>query len=396
MAANRRGNTDVLARGDVLEEPNRGGGMMVIDPSREVNPQEPETPDPEERNDDLAELEAAEIEGSVERALNELEENRQYARIRIYRQGPGGYRDQSFIDEILPNEYSVKFLADNYGGGIFHVKVYIPRQDESGADRGVKLICNKRVPVEGPPKAPRRDTGDVTPMPSGGNDMFQLGRIMTDGFKQLGELMVRSQPPPKSTLEIAKELLALKGLFADNRPQQDPFSMIEKLAGAMSALRPPAEGEGGAISEMVRLFGPVVRDAYLQQRQGNAGSDPNLEQPQLTETGTAPAAPDNVVSMPTPQTSPTGEEMSPQDLIYMGYVKLLVNNARAQNPTQPIAEQIYENAPSEFINQICTDPKILDLLARYNNGVNMFRPWFEKLRTDIKALSDADTEGTGE
>jgi len=393
MAQRSLGKHSVLAHADAsLPEPQRGD-MVVISPTGE-----PEAPDPNLEKpltdagdlSDTDELEIEEVEDQIRKALDELDESEGRACIRIFRIGPGGARDQSFCDEISPSEYSYKFLADNFGGGSYYVKLYVPKYDQHGTNLGVRMRVNKRVRVEGLPKTLKREADAPAPA-SGASDLLALGKIMADGFQQIGRMIAENRPREKSTMDFARELAAIKSLFVDANAKSgpDPIDMLEKFASIASQLRPPGDGDSGVMGEMVRLFGPVVRDAVANKNSG----------------APAPAAPATPALAEIPDVNGDAsdeldftqgklDDMNPTDLIYKGYAMLLVRHARSNNPTEPIAQQILDEAPEQFIEWLIqiAPADVIPLLAKYDKAVSLFPEWFKRLHADIVRLDKASDD----
>lgn len=391
MPTRTRPKDNVLSHGDpVIESPIPRNSMVIVEPSGDVraNPGDSlEKPLTESGDisdaDELEELH--ETDAEIRRKLSELDIQEGAAQVRIWRAHLGNPREMAFVDELQLSEYSYKFLCDTYGGGLFNIKVYVPKWDETGTAQGVKLIVNKRFRIEGKPKEPKRD--EIIPT-SGASDFLQLGKLMNDGIQSLGRLIIENRPREKSTLDFAKELATIKSLFVDNNAskQPDPFIMIERMAGAMQQLRPAGEGEGGAMAEMVRMFGPLIRDSVMRQP-ANAPAPESA--PALASLG-APEAEPETNSAPNLDIP---DDMNPADLIYKGYVMLLVQHARSNNPTEPIAAQILNEAPEDFIDWIVKQADPIPTLARYHKNVTNFPDWFRRLHADIVRL-DKDETGT--
>ena len=334
--------------------------------------------------------EATESEDEISRVLSELGEDVSQAKVQIWRVMKDT-RKPVFVDEILPSDFSMKRIADDYGGGIFNVKVFVPRFDDEGIRRGVKLAANPRFEIDGAPKQPQREEKDKTET---GN---ALASTLETGFLKLGELIIASRPREQGMKELLESLVALDSLRnkVQPAPATDPMLMFERAATIMGKLKSAAEGNPvGATStdlllEVVRTFAPAIAEG--------------MKKLPVQEVGALPAALPDLHSVPTPAVDPgampgnvtpitqaikTGPE-DEMSLIILGYVKLLVRAAVENQPIDSIAQRIAEQTPDELLNPFLDDPNWLNLLASYDDRVRTHQKWFEALRAKVAELTTA-------
>lgn len=320
------------------------------------------------------------IENEITSVLSELGEEHAEVKINLYRLNPQD-KTRAFVAELLPQEFSFRAIAEEYGGGSFLADVYGPQRERPHLRQ---IYARKRFKIEGSPKVPRHETpverahagGEILPA------LLEFSKGIQTGFQQLGELIVKSRP---STLETARELAAIKGLFVSDRPSgPDPLGLIEKVIGIVGALRPPADNpsDSAVLLELARSIGPL----FQASNKGAPAPLPDAEIPSLP----APEAAHLPAPDPAPQ-PPAGEKMRALDLVYKGYVLLLVTEADANNAVKPVAEQIYAAAPDEFLDWLFTAPDWMDRLAAYDARVKLYPAWFGRLRDELKKL-DAENE----
>lgn len=331
-----------------------------------------------------------EIDDEISRIITELGDTQGIAKVQVWRVKPET-RKLVFVDELQPQDYSMKRIADDYGGGLYNIKVYVPKYDEDGTQRGVKLVANPRIEIDGPPKPPKRDEPPapvVAPADA-------LARTLQDGLLKLGELIVASRPQQSNMTELLNGLAALDNLRGKNAApavSPDPFAMLDRVMSVAEKIRDATtpidtSNESATTFHLVKEFLPMIQQAM---------NKPPAPAPALS----APVAP---VVTPTPapqadQQTAQGEadmfNLDPMKLVYTGYVKMLLSKARAGAPVDPVAEEVYDRADEDLLSWLIHDERYLDRLAEFDSDARMFADWFGKLRAAILKLHAEDQEST--
>ena len=79
------------------------------------------------------------------------------------------------------------------------------------------------------------------------------------------------------------------------------------------------------------------------------------------------------------------------NLIYKGYVGMLVKAAERNDDPVPVAKQLYDQMPDEFLDKLFQMPDYMPLLDQYNARAKLFRAWFDRLYAELKKLEKEST-----
>lgn len=333
---------------------------------------------------------AEDADAGLSRVLAELGADASESKVQIFRINRET-RLGAFICSLLPSEFSLERIADDYGGGMFNIKVYVPARDETSGQRlGVRLVANKRIFIEGAPKEPKRpDLSPPVPVltaPAAPSELALLANVMREGFEGM-KLIVTQRQPDKSTLDVLREAAELRKILVGDAPQRerDPFDQFTKFVDVYEAMKTSVGGSGSA-GEGMQLIGVAKQFISMMEKANTApaGAVPALASP-APDPGAAPveAAPDPAqipLSLP--------EDDDPVELIYRGYVTLLVRNARANSDVNVWAQTIYDQAPEDFIEWLFKNDQWMEWLAKYNADVKLYPAWFTRLHERIKEIDN--------
>lgn len=320
--------------------------------------------------------------------------------IRVYQHGARGLAWR--FDYTLSDETPLlERLRDDYGGGVFEVRVI-----KSGKiARRHKAIVG--APVNKPaPKAEGLSGTDVM-------DMIQ--RSHETMLKQVEKIVenMQAQPaaapidPAQTRREIFAEMAALKDLFAPPPPQkqQDP---IEALLRLKELERQLDVGQGGGDDSMMSLISSIGRDvigplaAAAQAHSGNGaarrlGHTP-AKQPPPSGTAATGSPNEPVNNAPAPQPSPPPPPPPPEPDMNELQKSLSQLCAFALVRVSPAgaAQSLHDNASDEQYNmlaEIIEQEDCIDRLTELYEPVARHREWFAQLRAELQSLYALDAEG---
>jgi hypothetical protein len=320
-------------------------------------------------------------------AILELGDDASTGKVSIHRITKENPRQPIYVTEMLPSEFSMKRLADDFGGGRYNVRIYAPRIEEgTGRNMGVQLVKNSQVFIEGPPKIRKEETVIVAPTPAGPDPVLTLLQEMRATNERLLTALTQ-RPPEKSTTEQLRELVLLQKELAPPAPPPvktlSEFEMFDKAIAHMERVRaimPTSDGDGGGMGMLAMLAREIVSGVR------SARAAPEVT-PQIPDAGEPqPSAPDNVV--PIQRETPQQDDEDPMNLIIRGYVATLVANAKANAPIEPIAKQIYDMAPEAMLRTFCADENYMSELEKVNKSAPLYKAYFDKLRAELIRLDN--------
>lgn len=333
-----------------------------------------------------------EIEANIKRAIVELGEHVASSKVQVWR-WIKGERQPKYVTTYAPDAFSLERVAEDCGGGVYEIKVYAPQIEDDGTAKGLlKLVARPRIELDGPAKVIRRPEPEpASPqVPAQVDGLALLVKTLADRFEKMDERLARMNDRP-SMVETLKELVAIKSLFSSDAPRgPDPLEqfgkfleMQDKMKSALDRL--PSDASDNTLllalgKDFLSMFKKAT-DAPAQLPNPGPDADPPL--------GASAPGPENP---PQPITSVPEED--PMNLIFKGYVNLLVSNAKANNDIEPIAQTIYDQAPDDLLAKLFATESWLDELAKLNPAVKLYPQWFEKLRARIREIHDADSAGT--
>lgn len=265
------------------------------------------------------------------------------------------YVDRRDTSEFEAN--GLPYLAKQFGAGDYELRIY-------GSNK--KLVARPRVTIS---KAAAQ-VHHAMPAHGSGSDIAGLVAVITEGFQQLGQLIVRAQPQTgASRTEILQELMQMKQIFGGGN-NANPIEMFTQMAGVFKQMQPREPGEGSAFMELVERFSPVIMEAVKNQQ---ALPAPAAGAPQ----------PAGVQHQQPQQPQLTPEQKGAREMSFQLKMQLTYLCAQANRDADPgpYAAIIADQVDREILNGLVNDPDWLSALAKFHNGVNQYPEWFEELRT---------------
>lgn len=375
------------------------GVPAVIPPNLPVNADNEVNPlaDPQLSDDQDGESE-------LSRVLAELGEGESDSKVMLFRVNRDT-RESAFITEMLPSEFSLKRVADDFGGGMYNVRVYVPNFTPEGTRRGVKLAKNMRLKIAGEPKEPKRL--DPNPAPAAAA-VDPVAKMLEEqrAFNERLLTAIASRQPEKSTLEQLREMAEIKKILGDGNGARESdlaqFMKYMELHDKMqkrfmpnTSTLPPNASENAALLALAKDFMDMFRDSAGRSQPAAAAlpapdalaenADADMITGAHNPRAIVPATP-----TPAPAANPIpsqDEQMKMRDLVYKGYLVALCTQARANNDVTEAATMIYEQAPEDFIAQLFVPGfDWLSWLAGFNPDVKLYPAWFQKLHAKIAEL----------
>lgn len=330
----------------------------------------------------------------IEKLVQEYSMSDGEIRFQVFREGPAGYRDVKLVNEMPPNEFSLKMLQyPPYNGGKF--RVYI--RDGTGLVHNFGISVEQAYDVPKPAAVAPADTG-----------IAAMIAAMSAGFQQMGQMIRQQQVTPAGGLDLQGTITllgALKplmgGASAVASPAQDPLLMFERFMTLQKTLGGPApiEGEvssGALLLETIRSFSPLVQKMI----EAKAGQGVTVDQP------AQPAALDNhlvpretLATLPVAQLATTdAQERAAHPEILDMAMRLevikpaILAMAASDADTYPYASLILDALTDDQVEKyIQADdwwPALLTMLPE----AKTYQPWFEKLRTEAVELLKPESE----
>ena len=190
--------------------------------------------------------------------------------LKIFRQGPKGHMDLSFIDSVSPGEFSYELLQQPpFNGGAFRVMIC----DKNGFKKNLPFVVEriKEIPASAPV--------------SNGNDtaIATLIAAMSAGFQALQQQIARQAPVApagmdvKQTIELITALQPLAGHAAPAPRERDPLDMLAKMLEIQKAIAPAGGSDPSGESvmiEAIRAFGTPLAEMIKSSKQVPVGSQP--------------------------------------------------------------------------------------------------------------------------
>lgn len=351
--------------------------------------------------DDIADLEHIALQQTL---AGMLLADDHMATVKVYRRDPSQKSGGPFLTEMSPKEWNdkgqIKCIQAFYGKGDYEVRVWGTKRDRETGEEKYGMIARDNISCDEPfekvkidPNMPQSNNAEIIIAIQSGNAM--IASALKDSLNAIAASM-----KPQSITEALSAVKMLDEMRPSHNapvaPATDPFDQFLKFMTLQEKLKsfnpaPVVSGEGGlsdlaAMASIAKDFLPVLRDGLKKAD--------NQTQPQVIEQ---PRLPANVVPIQQ-QAQPTPEQQAEeQEAIMFAYMiqrklKPIVDNAKANLDTKPIAESLLDEIPPLIVDEWLAKPEaeFIELLAQFNPEVKSYQPWFLKLRDDLDALtSDA-------
>lgn len=327
-----------------------------------------------------------EAESSIARVLSEIgADDESESKVQVYRIMKDT-RQSAFICEMLPSEFSLARIAEDCGGGVFNIKVYVPQYEEGVKTGRVKLAANPRILIEGQPRVYRRPDPEPDPAPAPApvareDPMLALIREMRESNERILTALTSRPSLKDQILEMAE----LRRALAPEQPPRDAFAEFERFMALYEKLRPPLSDVPTNGSDLQMLLG-LGREFFRMFTNAQANAGAPAEPLQIgNEPAPAPAPAPAPSANPAPAAPAQSVETDPVKIFYIAFVKQLATAARQNDEIEKFAQAIVKQAPDDFITMLQekTDAEALAWLAQYHADVNLFPDWFKRLKARI-------------
>lgn len=320
------------------------------------------------------------------------------ASVSVYRQGPGGYKDLTFLFACLPSEWitdGLQRLQRDYqqsGKGVYRLHV----QQEDGT-----LKMNKGITVEALPEREKAKlAGATSAAPSG--EMSAVLAAIAETNKTVAALAASMQSGPKPMDTVKDVVGLLRGLM----PAQTAVNPAESLQSALTMAQ--------ALLNIGKSFAPAAPAVSV-------GKDGTVDAGGLALTkgieiisrmfeqslaGKPNSAPPSVIPAPAPNPVRPGpgeiQELTPDEVKQMSAIKaqLTLANIKAAAGTDPaeFVDDVYELIPDDVIVALATNPEWFAMLVSIDAECSKHREWYEKVRAEIIQAAQEDNilDGSGQ
>ena len=293
-----------------------------------------------------------------------------------------GLRDAPGIEDLYAQ------ILDRCGPGTYEM---LGRTAEDGRIAGRARFSVGDVRARGrvvPDPEPASPAPASAPAPALG----ELAAAMAEQNRMLAQLVqsiaARPVPEPRDTLSIARELAALKDLFAPApiappAPTSDLLAIVRDVMQIRDQLG-GAERDDSPLTAAVRTFGPAIQRAVERLSEGHAASPAPAVPPGQAPSATAPADP------------PNGN--GHMGLNLKAQFEPLVALAKMQRPPEAAARDVFTHLA---MLPVWLEQMVLDMLAEEGEGaadrliqiepaLTAHREWLVQVLRAAVALLDAD------
>ncbi len=324
---------------------------------------------------------------AIDRAIKQLGDAS--ASVNIYRQGPSGYRDLTFLFCCLPSEWvadGLPKLQREYGKGIYRIHV----QDDGGA-----MKVNKAIAVEALPNS-QKPAAVAASAPSG--ELALILASIAETNKNIAAMVdtVRNAKP----MDTLKDVVGMvKMLMPASNPTatplqsvQDGLAMAQSLLGVAKSLQlpsaPAAVDHDGKIDVGGRAIDrgiDLITRMFEQSAAANVAPAPR--QPKAVQRR-EPQQPQQI------QPQQTGDDMTAEDreTLEMIALQLKIANRAAAKGTDAadFAESAYALIPEDVIQAMATDAQWFAYLTNVVPECAPHREWYERVRARVLELATED------
>lgn len=285
--------------------------------------------------------------------------------IRVYREGPGGYRDLTFVRGFSLSEFEPEMLqAPPFNGGRFRIHML-------GAGRGA-MRANFLFKVEPLPGSKPLD-GVAAPAAVVDSTATLLA-AMQSGFEKIAAALATAHAPAvKQGLGVEDAIKLISALSAIQPPPRSEnglsgLKQLTEIMGVIEEIRGPVDGDG-----KVSMLGVVSRALdKIAAPLGDVIS--SVARKKLKENPQALAALTGDAAEPA-----TGAAMSLDDQLKM-FLPMLIAQAAADNDPTTYAEMLLDNMPAAQIRPMIERADWFDELMKLDPRVAPHREWFNELR----------------
>jgi hypothetical protein len=302
--------------------------------------------------------------------------------VRVFREGPGGYHDLTFLFPITPQEWletGLQKLQAEYGTGKYRIHL----QDASGA-----FLVNKGIKVEGikRPDAPLAPAAPAAPA----IDIKEIALTIAQTIAQtLQPILVHLAAPrdPMQTLDGIKQIAEMFKA-APVPPPASPLEGLKDAFGLMKLMREAmpgpgiGDGEGKtstfdyAMQKGLDMLSTAVSTGML-----TIGKNPGVAA-KVAENVQLPPAATAAPATPAAPVAQTQEEKEIEEMNVFVRMQLRMANSRAASGADPkdFAEEVYNLIPEEIVTGMAIDADWFSALVAQVPECAQHQAWFAKIR----------------
>lgn len=313
------------------------------------------------------------------------------AKVTVYRvNAKDGRRNDSWVMECHPSEFSIARLAQEFGGGQYRIAGI-----KFDASRNQKVrFCNRIVTIEG--------VRETTPYISAARAVAQQptasidGNVLSaiqQGFERLAQsqlqmMQAMQQPkidPAQMRRELLQDMAMMREIMVGNNGNNT--GAVEMLLKGIELARDlsPAAGEAGTadiLLEALKTFGKPIAQTVLAQAAQSQQIAPLISNNPVSSENQQilPQVEMNRTEAPVIDTTIKEAEM----LKY--YISQLLVLAKDTRDPSLYAELIVDQLPDEQLNAIVSRADFIPWLISVNPEISGYVPWFEELRASIMEI----------
>ena len=305
----------------------------------------------------------------------------QHSMMRVYREGPGGYRDIIFLYECAPSDWigdGPARLQRDYGKGKYRLHLH----NDAG-----QMVLNKGIQIEAAPRQPEKTTAAVP-------DVFaQALAGVSESMKLMAAAVAQIQH--RDPLQGLTGLKEIAGIVKDMMPPvavSAPasqsiestltlFRTIMDVSKSFAQPVVPRDGEGNVDLQGAALTKGLDLIAKLFEQNMQGGARPAV--------AALPSAPDVQVltDEQIAEAKLPGADVGITESLEMQALKLhlrMANRAAAKNsPPDEYADGIVEMLPDDVFDMLEKDPKWFDYIVGLVPECGQFKSWYERLRVAL-------------
>lgn len=369
-----------MSKGEIMARQSR---IQTV-PVNDIDDQEPQDLT-STHNETIFDDEAPHVNESLQSLYAEMEidGDMQSPEVFVSKLNFDGKGNEARIWKGDPEAYSLEELARQHGTGSYRVKLYVRIPSGQKVQKAQKVFSYKLTREE---EAALVAPLNVTPQaqPINAHEIAEMvARTMSQQMAQVIATTQRQQPAQTDPFEMMQRM---SEIMRNLQPPQaaggglgQMRDMVE-LMGMMRELEPGGGGGAGTmdvLKTMVEKFGPAIAGIVAQNQAQQAA--------QMTQALPQPTA------QPQPQQTNEDEMRKVQEMQLKMGLAYLVKMATANADPATYAGVIMDNVPPDELNQLLAVPGgPVAALEKIDPAIANFRPWFEEVVTEIKAIL-ADT-----
>lgn len=324
-------------------------------------------------------------------ALDELSATDAEGSINVYREGPGGYRDVTFIRSFGLAEFSKELLqGPPFNGGKFRLHLI---------SRGNQFVRNIAFRCE-PNDAAREALKAPTPVqiPAQTDTAAMLTAIQA-GFRDMAQAMMGIAQARPQGMDF-EQTIRLFGLLQQSArptgPEQNPMSLLKELLTLQKEIAPLPIGKDGDVGENALLLSVIERVGaplmdLLLRAQGQAPQPAQALPPPPAPPAPALSKQAPVAPNPAPDVMPEETDMQMKTRLLKPVILLA---AKVDAPTDSYAGLLLDHFSDEEIAQYVQSADWFEQLCGLMPELQPYREWVSRVRDDLLGLLTPELEAS--